>query len=168
MFLLEQRKDALKVNKTGRTHRTGAALDEYTANTIYLRRLWTTNIFSPLHGLLVLVCGSILITWYYSSNIFVALRFRKYSHSRESIRHSSKGKMSTVQLKIFTETTTVFVFSCRNTWSEDPYFVISAVLFSFHGHWKNERIAHVISIFNQQSVKGAKKVLVHDTDIWNR
>ena len=104
VFSLEQRKDALKVNKFGQTYRIGAALDEYTANTIDLRRLWTRDFFfSPLHGPLVLVCGLILITWYYSSNIFVALRFRKYSHGRESIRHSSKGKMSTVQLKIFTE-----------------------------------------------------------------
>ena len=38
VFSLEQRKDALKVNKFGQTYRIGAALDEYTGNTIDFRR----------------------------------------------------------------------------------------------------------------------------------
>ena len=42
----------------------------------------------------------------------------------KSTRQSSEGKKFTVQFKIFKETT-AFRFSCKNTWSEDLYFVIS-------------------------------------------
>ena len=94
----------------------------------------------------------------------------------KNIHQSKKLKMPTVQFKIFMETT-AFHFSWNNTWSEDLYFVVSAMLFTFHGCGKDERIVHMSSIFktaepqkcdhmitdwNQGSVKWAEKSPVPD------
>lgn len=90
---------------------------------------------------------------------------------------SSEGNMSSVQFKIFTETTLLPFVSpdCKNTWNEDSqaslYFAVSAVAY----------FPHMISIFkttepqkmtsrDQTETNGLRNRLKKplSTDVWDR
>ena len=72
--------------------------------------------------------------------------FLHSSHGREKYMPVQWRKDVFCKLR-FLQKQLLFVFSCKNTWSKDLYFVVLAMLFTFRRRKKEERIAHLISIF---------------------